>query len=173
MNADPLRGLPLAIATAAVLLLGAGSAGVDSLPSGGRDLLLQVAGAPAQLRDLVRQKRSEQEWLQWIREAARGKALGDQQQATLAAYLAVNMPAPAAARDPAALPRDGRDLTRESCQPCHSQSSAFLAHHWSAERWRSTFLAPFHRTIRMTPQEREEFARYAEINLPLNAGGVP
>lgn len=172
MTNDPLRGLPLAIAAAAVVLLAAGGETFDFMPKGGRALLLETAGA-AQLREVVQARRTEQEWLQWVREPARGKPLGDKQQATLAAYLAVNMPAPAAAQDPGALPRDGRDLAWEQCQSCHSLFTSFLAQDGNATRWRNMFLAPFHRNIRMSPQEREEFARYAEINMPMKAEEVP
>jgi hypothetical protein len=60
MSDDPLRGLPLAIATGAVLLLAAAGAETsDFLPQGERALLLELAGpAPSQWRDPVRQERS-------------------------------------------------------------------------------------------------------------------
>jgi len=157
---------------AALLGLAAGGETFDFMPKGGRALLLEVATG-AQLHEVVQQQRSEQQWLQWASEPARGKPLDEKQQATLAAYLAVNMPAPAAAQDPAALPRDGRDLAWEQCQSCHSLFSSFLAQDGTATRWRNMFLAPFHRNIRMSPQEREEFARYAEINMPMKVEEVP
>ena len=171
MNADPLRGLPLAIASAAVVLLAAGGETFDFMPKGGRALLLETV-AGAQLREVVQAKRTEPEWLQWVREPGR-KPLGDKQQATLAAYLAVNMPAPRAVQGPGALPLDGRDLAWEQCQSCHSLFTGFLAQEGNATRWRNMFLAPFHRNIRMSAQEREEFARYAEINMPMKVEDVP
>jgi hypothetical protein len=173
MSADPLRVLPLAIAVGAVVLLaGAGAETFDFMPRGGRALLLEVAGpAPAQWREAVQQKRSEDEWRQWASQSPRGKALSDKEQATLAAYLAVNMPTPVA--DAAALPLDGRDLSWEQCQSCHSLFAGFLTQQGSATRWRNMFLAPFHRNMKMSPQQREEFARYAEINMPMKVEDVP
>ena len=35
------------------------------------------------------------------------------------------------------------------------------------------FMSPFHRALKMSPQEREEFSRYAEINMPMKIEDVP
>ncbi len=42
-----------------------------------------------------------------------------------------------------------------------------------AQGWRSIFLSPFHRQIKMAAQERETFARYAAFNMPMKAEDVP
>lgn len=175
MRADGMRRLPMAVAAGAVLLLvAAGGETFDFMPKGGRALLLDVAGpAPAQWQEVVQQKHSEEEWRQWAAQQPRGKALGEKQQATLAAYLAVNMPVAGALPNADALPRDGRDLAWEQCQSCHSLFAGFLTQQGSATRWGNMFLAPFHRNIKMTPQERTEFGRYAEINMPMKVEDIP
>jgi hypothetical protein len=140
------------------------------MPKGGRALLLDLLGAApdqTELRAIVTARRSEAEWRDFV--AARGKALTEREAATLAAYLAVNMPLPGGA----GLPRDGRDLAWHECQSCHSLFSGYLTHRRSAQAWRNMFLSPFHREMKMSAQEREEFARYSELNMPMKFEDVP
>ena len=159
---------------AAALVFAAGGETSDFMPKGGRALLLAIVGeSSAKLRDIVQQKRTEEEWLQYAKEQSRTKPMTDKEQATLAAYLAINMPAATAVQGAAALPRDGRDLAWEGCQNCHSLFTSFLTQTGSANRWRNEFQFPFHRNLKMTAQEREEFARYAEINMPMKVEDVP
>ena len=156
------------------LLLAVGGESNAFMPKGGRALLVEIVGeSSAKLRDIVQQKRTEAEWLQYAKEQSRTKPMTDREQATLAAYLAVNMPAAPGVQAAAALPRDGRDLAWEGCQNCHSLFTGFLTQSGSATRWRNEFQYPFHRNLKMTPQEREEFARYAEINMPMKIEDVP
>jgi hypothetical protein len=163
-----------AVLAAAALLLAAGGETSDFMPKGGRALLLAIVGdSSAKLRDIVQQKRTEAEWLQYAKEQSRTRPMTDNEQATLAAYLAINMPAATAVQGAAALPRDGRDLAWEQCQNCHSLFTGFLTQSGAATRWRNEFQFPFHRNLHMTPQEREEFARYAEINMPMKVEDVP
>lgn len=164
-----------AVAVAAcALVLAAGGETSDFMPKGGRALLVAIVGeSSAKLRDIVQQKRTEEEWLQYAKEQSRTKPMTDKEQATLAAYLAINMPAATAVQGAAALPPDGRDLAWERCQNCHSLFTSFLTQSGSATRWRNEFQFPFHRNLKMTPQEREEFARYAEINMPMKVEDVP
>lgn len=140
------------------------------MPKGGRALLLDLPGVSsdrAELRAIVTTRRSEAEWRDFV--AARGKALSEREAATLAAYLAVNLPTAAGAE----LPRDGRDLAWNECQSCHSLFTGYLTHRRSAQAWRNMFMSPFHREMKMTAQEREEFARYSEINMPMKFEDVP
>lgn len=158
------------VAALALVMAGAGGETFDFMPKGGRALLLErVTGT--RLAEVQQQRRTEAEWLAWAREQSGRKAMTEKEQATLAAYMAVNMPSGAASV--AALPPDGRDLSWEQCQSCHSLFTGYLTQQGSATRWRNTFLSPFHRNIRMTPQEREEFARYSEINMPMKVEDVP
>ncbi len=111
------------------------------------------------------------------------RSLTDREQRTLAAYLAVNMPVPdpgetaAKAGDPAALraalPRDGRELAWNECQFCHSLFTSHLTQDRDMQAWLNLFESPFHREMKMTPQEREEFARYSTINMPMKIEDVP
>lgn len=162
----------------AALLALAHAAGEDPsfMPKGGRTLLLELLGSPgdtAELAKLARSRRSEAQWREFA--ALRGKALSERQRATLAAYLAVNMPLPEAslAELPATLPADGRDLAWNACPACHSLFSSHLMQDRDVQAWRNMFLSPFHREIRMSAQEREEFARYSALNMPMKLEDVP
>lgn len=144
------------------------------MPKGGRALLLELLGADAaELSRTAQARASEAQWREFA--DARGKALGERERATLAAYLSVNMPVPQAslARLPAALPPDGRDLAWNQCQSCHSLFTSHLMQDRDAQAWRNMFESPFHRGIKMSAQEREEFARYSALNMPMKAEDVP
>lgn len=156
------------------------AAGEDNafMPKGGRALLLDLLGAPpdqVELRAIVQARRTEPQWLDFI--AARKKPLTERELATLAAYLAVNMPLSddALKRDnlASALPPDGRDLAWNGCQSCHSLFASHLTQKRNAQGWRNMFLSPFHRELNMNPQEREEFARYSALNMPMKIDDVP
>lgn len=167
--------LALAALGAAVALV-AQAAGADTdfnfMPKGGRALLVEVLGtAGDQLAAVTKDKRTEAQWREFA--DAQKKPLTERERATLAAYLAVNMPLAQPASSAAQLPRDGRDLAWEECQSCHSLFSGYLTQSRAAVGWRNMFLSPFHRQMKMTPQEREEFARYAEINMPMKVEDVP
>ena len=169
----------LAVLATAVFAF-AQAAGEDNafMPKGGRTLLLDMLGAPpdqAELRAIAQARRSEQEWRDFV--AARKNALTERELATLTAYLAVNMPmsGDAVKRDnlASALPPDGRDLAWNGCQSCHSLFASHLTQRRNAQGWRNVFLSPFHRELKMNPQEREEFARYSALNMPMRIEDVP
>jgi mono/diheme cytochrome c family protein len=148
------------------------------MPKGGATLLLGLLGAPAnlaELRSIAQARRTEPEWRNFF--AARKPALTERELATLAAYLAVNMPLSddAVKRDDlaSALPPDGRDLAWNGCQSCHSLFAGYLTQDRDLQAWRNIFLSPFHRELKMKPQEREEFARYSALNMPLKIEDVP
>jgi hypothetical protein len=152
------------------------------MPKGGKTLLLELlggAGDADELRKVAATRRSEKEWGEAL--AERTKALSEQQRRTLADYLAVNLPLPesvlAQAETPAklaaALPRDGRELAWEECQFCHSLFTSHLTQDRSVQAWLNMFQSPFHRELKMTPQEREEFSRYSAINMPMKIDDVP
>ena len=167
----------LAITTAILLAMLARSAAgedFDFMPKGGKILLRGMADQ-AELRVIAQSARGDSEWQSFV--DAHATALSARERATLAAYLAVNMPLPAdAARRgdiAAALPRDGRDLAWNECQSCHSLFASYLTQDRDAQGWRNIFLSPFHRQMSMTGQEREEFARYSAINMPMKIDSVP
>jgi hypothetical protein len=172
------RLLVAGVAVAAFALVQAAGEDMAFMPKGGRVLLLDLLGAPtdqAELRTIVQTRRTEQEWRDFI--GTRKKPLAERELATLAAYLAVNMPlaADAVKRDKlaAALPPDGRDLAWNGCQNCHSLFSGYLMQDRELQAWRNIFLSPFHRELQMSVQEREEFARYSALNMPMKAEDVP
>lgn len=156
------------------------AAGEDNafMPKGGRALLVDLFGAPAklaELRSVAQARRTEPEWRDFV--AARKQVMTERELATLAAYLAINMPlsADAAKRDDlaSALPPDGRDLAWTGCQNCHSLFAGYLMQDRELQGWRNMFLSPFHRELKMSPQEREEFARYSNLNMPMKIDDVP
>lgn len=174
---SPLRHLrwavPVVIGAGAVALaLAAAGEDYKFMPKGGRTLLVEVVGASsAQLRTLAREKRTEAQWREFV--DAQKKPMSDKERATLAAYLAVNLPVAAPVQNASALPRDGRELAWEECQSCHSLFAGHLTQSRAAQGWRNMFMSPFHREMKMTPQEREEFSRYSEINMPMKIEDVP
>lgn len=156
------------------------AAGEDNafMPKGGRALLLDLLGVPpdqAELRTIAQARRSETEWRDFV--VARKNVLTERELATLSAYLEVNMPMSddAAKRDnlASALPPDGRDLAWNGCQPCHSLFASHLTQRRNVQGWRNVFLSPFHRELKMNPKEREEFARYSALNMPMKIEDVP
>jgi hypothetical protein len=176
--ASARRLVAAGIAIAALALAQAAGEDVAFMPKGGRALLLDLLGAPtdrSELRAVVQNRRTEQEWRDFI--TARKKSLTERELATLAAYLAVNMPLSADAvkrgKLVSALPPDGRDLAWNGCQNCHSLFSGYLMQDRELQAWRNIFLSPFHRELQMSAQEREEFARYSAINMPMKAEDVP
>jgi len=148
------------------------------MPKGGRSLLLDLLGATpnkSEQRALVQSRRTEPEWRNFA--ATRKPALTERELATLAAYLAVNLPLSndAAKLDDlaVALPPDGRELAWSGCQNCHSLFAGYLMQDRELQAWRNIFLSPFHRELKLTPQQREEFARYSALNMPLKIENVP
>lgn len=151
------------------------------MPKGGNTLLQQVfAQAPAtELRAVLTGTHTAAEWQDILR--PRTGALTDREQRTLATYLAENMPLPADAADravtagnlAAVLPPDGDELAWDHCQNCHSLFTGYLMQDRDIQGWRSIFLSPFHREIPMTGKQRETFAGYSSINMPMKAQDVP
>lgn len=148
------------------------------MPKGGRALLLDLLGVPpdqAELRAIAQARRTEPEWRDFI--AARKHAMTERELTTLAAYLAVNMPLSndvvKSGKLDAVLPLDGRDLAWNVCQSCHSLFASHLTQRRNVQGWRNMFLSPFHRELKMSPQEREEFARYSALNMPMKIEDVP
>lgn len=175
-----MKSIALLLGLAATVALAAGSDNEGFMPKGGRTLLMEALGPDAgvnAVRPVLAAKKTEAEWTAFAVERA-AKA-NERERATLAAYLVVNMPATAAAAKPdakamfGALPRDGRDLAWRQCQFCHSLFTSHLTQERDVQGWRNMFMSPFHREMKMSPQEREEFARYSAINMPMKADDVP
>lgn len=152
--------------------------GFEFMPDGGRGLLRQLfADKPAELAALATQTHDQASW-----ETIFGQdtGLSETERLTLAGYLSVNFPyegdleALASAEDPIALlPLDGKELAVANCQYCHAIFSGYLMHDRDVQGWRSTFLSPFHREIKMDEKARETFALYSAVNMPLDYEDVP
>ena len=151
------------------------------MPKGGRTLLLESLGPQAsvdEFRRIASSRNSDAQWQAFV--AARALPADAREKATLAAYLSVNMPLPEkalqslqAGKFAEVLPRDGRELAWQQCQFCHSLYSSHLTQQRDTQGWRNMFLSPFHRELKMTAQEREEFSRYSAINMPMRSDDVP
>jgi hypothetical protein len=172
-------GLAALAVALGLLLLSRSSGAVEAafMPEGGRALLVRILGAPgdlARLQATVAASRTED---QWRAELGARKDLTDRERAILAAYLAGNMPLSAdiAGRADVAklLPPDGRDLAWNECQSCHSLFTSYLTQSRDFQGWRNIFLSPFHRQMALTAQQRDEFARYAALNMPMKVDDVP
>ncbi len=149
----------------------------DFMPEGGRTLLLQIIGDDA-LAEIAAKDENAEAWIAWA--LARAPDMGAKEAETLAGYAEINFPlAPdvlaelAATSEAALLPQDGKDLAIAQCQFCHSLFSGYLMHRRDETGWRGTFKAPFHKEIPMTETERDTFARYSAINMPLKFEDVP
>ena len=154
----------------------------DFMPKGGKVLFIDVFGAApdgATLDEMTAAARSEADWNGFL--TGRDAGLGDKELRTLAAYLAVNMPAKRDVLDTAAkagdiaaaLPADGRELAWNGCQGCHSLFAGYLTQDRDLQGWENMFNSPFHRELKMTPRERDEFSRYSAINMPMKFEDVP
>jgi len=178
--------IPLAAMMLAVALTGAapalGQTTPDFMPKGGKSLFIDVFGATpdkATIAEMTGAKHSEADWSTLL--AARHTGLKKKALRTLASYLAVNMPLAPQAVDAAvkagniakALPPDGRELAWNQCQSCHSLFAGYLTQDRDLEGWRNTFRSPFHRELPLTERERDEFAHYAVINMPMKYEDVP
>jgi len=160
------------LAAAAFALAQAEGEDIAFMPKGGRTLLLELMGASsAQLRGVAQERRTEAQWREFV--DTQKKPMSQKERATLAAYLFVNMPVAPAVQGATALPPDGRDLAWDGCQNCHSLFAGYLTQDRELQGWRNIFLSPFHRDLKMSPQEREEFARYSALNMPLKIENVP
>lgn len=176
----------LAATMVAAALAGAlpalGQLSQDFMPEGGKTLFIDVFGTrpdQATIAEITGASRSEADWTEGLK--ARETGLEDRQLRTLASYLAVNMPLAKEPVDAAveagdiapALPPDGRELAWNQCQFCHSLFASYLSQDRDLVGWRNTFRTPFHRELAMTEQEREEFAHYSAINMPMEFEDVP
>jgi hypothetical protein len=187
VNVTP-SGRTLVALAAGCLLLGVLPAlaqlDFEFMPKGGKTLLIEVLGrAPGgtDVRAILAARRTEAEWREAM--AARAKGLSEREIETPATYLAVNMPVPDAdsvaakavgpAELQAALPRDGRELAWNECQFCHSLFTSHLTQDREVQAWLNMFQSPFHRELKMTPQERREFATYSALNMPMRIEDVP
>lgn len=173
-----LAGFAAALVSGASLALAQSDFGF--MPDGGRETLLRLFdSSPAELGAVMSSKHSEAEWKTALPPNA--AVLKPEEIETLASYLAVNMPVAAAQGTTAPdlgqlaslLPPDGKELAIANCQFCHSFFTGYLVHDRETEGWRSVFKSPFHKELAMTEKERETFARYSAINMPIPYDKVP
>ncbi|MDH3242692.1 MAG: hypothetical protein OEO83_18720 [Alphaproteobacteria bacterium] len=179
-----IRNLALAVACAWLsgMLPAHGQETSDFMPKGGKTLLIEMLGQPldaAALRPIATARRNEEEWLAFL--ADRKTSMSARELRTLAGYLAVNMPVAGGALDSAqekgdpgaALPADGRELAWNNCQFCHSLFASHLTQDRDVSGWLGMFGSPFHRELQMSERERETFARYSAVNMPMKLEDVP
>lgn len=168
---------------AALLLAMAARAQVDQyafMPSGGRTLLLELVGQDDgnALAEIAARDQSADEWRAWA--VSKKPDLDKTSLATFAGYAELNFPVGegvltklADTADGALLPQDGKDLAIAQCQFCHALFSGYLMHDRDETGWKSTFKSPFHSEIPMSEVERDTFARYSALNMPLRFEDVP
>jgi hypothetical protein len=154
----------------------------DFIPSGGRSLLAQVLDSkpPAtEVSALLTGKRSREEWVAYLKSRAGAipvlKTFDERQISTLADYLSINAPLPAA-KAPGevtkSLPKDGRDIALDYCQSCHI-ITVTVTQDRTREHWLGTMNKPSHVGIKLTPQERDALARYLVLNAGIPIDQVP
>lgn len=169
--------LPMLMATSGVL---AEEDQFGFMPAGGRALLLDLLDHvdAETLTEVAGWKKGAEDWQAWALSLTTD--LDEKALATFAGYAELNLPvgkdvllALAESGDAALLPPDGKELAIAQCQFCHSLFSGYLMHDRDEIGWKSTFKSPFHLEIPMTEVERQTFARYSAINMPLRFEDVP
>ena len=175
-------------ACAVVLLCAAATQDVfEFIPQGGRTLLagaLAKGAPPGEARSIVTARRSRDEWAAYLREHRKTlpglQKLGDPEIATLADYLALNMPL-AAAKVPAnpaqanwakLLPADGRDYALDYCQSCHI-ITVVVTQDRTREAWMGTLNKPSHIGIKLTPEQRNALVSFLVLNAAIPIDRVP
>ncbi|MDQ2088920.1 hypothetical protein [Marimonas arenosa] len=174
----PILGVPaILVAVSGVLAQGDQ---FDFMPPGGRGALLDLLGQvdAETLAEVAAWDKSAEDWQAWA--LLQESELDEKAIVTFAGYAELNLPvsedvlqALAESGDAALLPQDGKDLAIAQCQYCHSLFSGYLMHDRDEIGWKSTFKSPFHLEIPMTEVERDTFARYSAINMPLRFDDVP
>ena len=155
------------VLAAFALLAGVGTAQVDPfafMPDGGRGLMARAFPTPEAQAEALAATRSAEEWLG----ALTASDLSERERATLAAYLSRVAPSDYVQ----SLPPDGRDLALVQCQSCHSLFSGYLMQRRDRNGWLVIFASPFHKDIPMSQTEREIFADYSAINLPMREAEI-
>ena len=152
------------------------------IPPGGKTLLAEImrSDPPAtEARALLTGKRGREDWLAYLQERSAAipglKGFGEYELATLADYLAANMPLPAGEvpADPGKadwgrlLPPDGRDFVMENCQFCHI-ITVVVTQDKTRDAWLGLMNKPSHVEIEMSPEQREALANYLVVN-----GAIP
>ncbi|SPH18799.1 hypothetical protein DEA8626_02344 [Defluviimonas aquaemixtae] len=150
------------------------------MPPGGKSIFVEalLPGDAAGLAEAAARKARVEEWAEWARQ--QNPDLSQAAVETFAGYAALNFPvtddvagALAERGDVALLPRDGKELAIAQCQFCHSLFTGYLMQDRGETSWKGTFKAPFHAEIPMSEVERDTFAHYSAINMPLKFEDVP
>lgn len=135
------------------------------MPDGGRGLLASAFPAAEARAEALSEARSAEDW----QTSLSASGLTEREKVTLAAYMSRVAPVETAQ----ALPPDGRDLALAQCQSCHSLFSGYLMQKRDRNGWLVIFASPFHKDIPMSQTEREIFADYSAINMPMRVEDVP
>ena len=150
----------------------------DFMPEGGKTTFVTAFGTDPKALPVLTETHSVEDWIDLI--VATGADLDETAVQTLAGYLALNTPVEAASAADAStqdilqiLPPDGRDLAIARCQFCHSFFTGYLMQKRDEAGWLSTFKSPFHKEIPMTEVERQTFASYSALNMPMKYEDVP
>lgn len=175
-RADAGRFILPALLIGAATLLHAEGDEYAFMPPGGRGLMERLLAAPgADSAEIAARAADRDTWTGWGREAG----LEEREAETLGAYAALNFPLgdeageALASGDLTVLPSDGKDLAIAQCQFCHSFFTGYLMQNRDETSWRGTFKAPFHAEIPMSDTERDTFAAYSALNMPLKFEDVP
>lgn len=148
---------------------------VSSLPSGPKDLLVELSTDAAVISEIVGAERSSEEWVAYLGDM--GTAMTEDQLAILADYLARHAPATVGGTDVATiigeLAPDGRELFAANCFSCHGVASYYLLQDRDVAGWVDIFSAPYHRRLLTGDNERETFASYAAHAMPIPADAIP
>jgi mono/diheme cytochrome c family protein len=148
---------------------------VSSLPSGPKNLLIELSSDAAALGAIVGAERDAAAWATEL--GGMGTQMSETDLTILAEYLALNVPATTTAADVAGivaeLPADGRELFAANCLSCHGVAKYYLLQDRDTAGWMDIFTAPYHRRLLTGDNERETFSSYAAQAMPIPAEQIP
>lgn len=162
----------LAVVAASVLGLAVAQDSYDWLPSGGSDLIVQIASECEPCDDLATMlttERTQEEWQVYFEESGAAERLSEAELGTVSGYLALEAPVGEGDVpegndvDPGSLPIDGRLATLQQCMICHGLARP-ITQTWPYDQWVSHFEGPTHSTIGMDEVQMQKIANYLANN---------
>jgi ribosomal protein L31 len=162
----------------ATVALAQGGTDFSFMPDGGKGNFVAVFGTGDKARATLSEAHTAEEWTARIE--AEKPDLTPSERDTLAGYLAINTPLEQLADVAGAkqditlmMPPDGREIAVAQCQYCHSFFTGYLMQRRDEDGWVSTFKSPFHKEITISDAEKQTFANYSAINMPMRFDDVP
>ena len=153
---------------------------LDFMTKGGATLLTEVLKSceGCDMKTIFNSKNSKEQWQEFLEGKGALAKLNEKEKATLAAYLAVNMPAPKVkATDPKKLkekdlPLDGQAILLDNCTLCHPLGPIFPEER-DVAAWEGVYYTLPHPDLELEEEQIQELTNYLAINMPIPDELVP